>query len=171
MPNLLVPFDLDCGEVVPGRHLWLRGLLDDGTWPDADGNRLPDAAGDSTQMVSLAWEVVPPVGPDDPDAETWYQSDLASVRYEVEPPLSWDIDTAQGVGGGSMDTPPGRPASRGSEGPYPLSPEARRVTFTVTPYTHRRRGEGGPGGVSWVVQSAGEPAGRAVIDLDAREAS
>lgn len=168
--DLLVPFDLDCGEVVPGRHLWLRGLADDGTWPDALGNRLPDSSGETTRMVSLAWEVVPPVGPDDADAETWYPSALASAQYEVEPPLPWDIDGASGVGGGSLHSPPGQPVSRGSEGPYPLSPEARRVTFTLTAFVDRRRGDGGPRAADWVVRTAEEPLGRVVIDLDARAA-
>lgn len=167
---LLVPFDVDCGEVVPGRHLWLRGLVDDGTWPDALGNRLPDEAGESTRMVSLAWEVVPPVGPDDPDAAAWFQSDLARVRYEVEPALSWDIDTASGVGGGSLDTPPGRPAAHGTDGPYPLSPDAHRVTFTLTPYVDAHHEPGGPGGVHRVVHSAQDPIGRVVVDLAARAA-
>jgi hypothetical protein len=69
---LLVSFDVDCGEVVPGRHLRLRGLRDEGRWPDRLGNRLPDEVQGSSQMVSLHWEVVPPVREDDPDAARWY---------------------------------------------------------------------------------------------------
>ncbi|WP_337063281.1 hypothetical protein [Kineococcus sp. G2] len=58
---LLVSFGVDCGEVVPGRHLHLRGLRDEGHWPDRLGNRLPDHVHGSWHTVSLAWEVLPAV--------------------------------------------------------------------------------------------------------------
>lgn len=167
--GLLLAFDVDCGEVVPGRHLWLRGLRDEGHWPDRLGNRLPDDVAGSWQMVSLDWEVVPAVGRDDPDAAAWHRSDVAEVRYDVDPPLGWDPFTASGVGGATVDAPPGH---SGSYGPYPLPDGAREVSFTVIPYLDRRPGGAqDPDGAAHVVERSPDPVGRVVIDLPARVAS
>ncbi|GAA4984477.1 hypothetical protein [Kineococcus glutinatus] len=169
--GLLLAFDVDCGEVVPGRHLHLRGLRDGGRWPDRLGNRLPEHVQGDWQMVSLEWEVVPAVRADDPDAAQWYQHDVAEVEYRIDPPLDWDLHTASGVGGGSVDATPGRLGTRGAYGPYPLSADAREVSFTVTPYLHRHSGGGlSHGATGDVVDSSHRPIGRVVIDLGAASA-
>jgi len=166
--GLLVDFDVDCGEVVPGRHLHLRGLRDEGHWPDAAGNRLPDQAGGPWQMVSLDYEIVPAVREDDTDAGQWFVSPIADVEYEVDPPVTWAVQEAGNVGGGSVTGEPGQPYSRGSYGPYPLPDDARQVVFTLTAYRDRRPGEGaGQGGPDFVVEAAEQPLGRVVIDVRA----
>ncbi|WP_432483454.1 hypothetical protein [Kineococcus esterisolvens] len=166
--GLLVGFDVDCGEVVTGRHLHLRGLRDEGSWPDAAGNRPPAQAGGPWQMVSLDYEIVPPVHEDDADAGQWFVSPLADVEYEVAPPLRWDVQEAGNIGGGSTTGVLGQPYSRGSYGPYPLPDDARQVVFTLTPYLDRRPGEEtGRGGPDFVVEAAEQPLGRVVIDVRA----
>lgn len=169
--GLLLAFDVDCGEVVPGRHLHLRGLRDEGHWPDRLGNRLPDDVQGSWQMVSLDWEIVPAVREDDADAAKWYQHDVAEVEYAVDPALSWDMHRASGVGGGTVDVTPGQPSSRGSYGPYPLPVDARQVSFAVFPYLNRRsvspRGDSAAGDV---IEGSQHPVGRVVIDLSAAAA-
>jgi len=166
--TLLVAFDVDCGEVVPGRHLHLRGLRDEGHWPDAAGNRLPEQAGGSWQMVSLDYEINPAVHEDAPDAGQWFVSPVADVEYEVDPPLPREVQEAGNIGGGSATGEPGQPYSRGSYGPYPLPGGAREVVFTLTPYLDRRPGEdAGRGGPDFVVEVARQPLGRVVIDVAA----
>ncbi len=160
--GMVVTFDLDCGEVVPGRHLHLRGLRDEGRWPDRLGNRLPDHVEGNWQMVSLVWEVVPGVRKDDPDAAKWYEHDVAAVEYRVDPPLTWDLSSASGVGGGTVNADPRRPSTHGTYGPYPLPAGAREVSFTVFPYVDRRVS---PGTADDVIEGSQHPAGRAVIDL------
>lgn len=164
--GLLLTFDVDCGEVVPGRHLHLRSLRDEGRWPDRLGNRLPDHVHGSWQMVSLQWELVPAVREDDPDAAKWYQHDVADVEYRVDPALGWDLRTASGVGGGTADATPGQPNSHGTYGPYPLPADARQVSFTVFPYRDRRPGDDRdriPN--SYVIEGSQHAAGKVVIDL------
>ena len=166
--TLLVAFHVDCGEVVPGRHLHLRGLRDEGHWPDAAGNRLPERAGGSWQMVSLDYEIVPAVHEDDADAGQWFVSPVAEVEYEVDPPLPREVQEAGNVGGVSVTAEPGQPCSRGGYGPYPLPEGAREVVFTLTPYLDRRPGgDAGRGGPDFVVQAATQPLGRVVIDVAA----
>ena len=160
--GMLLALDVDCGEVVPGRRLRVRGLRDEGRWPDRLRNRLP-VAGD-WQMVSLDYDLVPPVHRDHPDAPAWYQHDVAEVTYEVDPPLTWDLATAGGVGGGTGGEASGQPSSHGTYGPYPLPSGARRVVFTVFPHLDRRPGGEASGDV---VVGSQEPAGRVVVDLGA----
>ena len=163
--GLLLAFDVDCGEVVTGRHLHLRGLQDDGRWPDEPGSR-PDGVHGSWQLVSLVWELLPAVREDDLDAGKWYQHDVAEVRYGVDPPLDWDLSTAGGLGGGTVDTRPGQLRSRGTYGPYPLPADARRVSFEVLPYLDRRPGDATDrGGPSSVVTGSRHPVGRLLVDL------
>jgi hypothetical protein len=151
---------------VPGRHLHVRGLRDEGRWPDRLGNRLPDDVQGSWQMVSLDWELVPAVREDDPDAAKWYQHDVAEVEYRVDPPLSWDLRTASGVGGGTVDATPGQPSSHGAYGPYPLPADAHDVSFTVFPYLERRTSnERDRRASNDVIEGSQHPVGQVVIDL------
>ena len=79
-----------------------------------------------------------------------------------------DVQEAGNVGGGSVTGAPGQPYSRGSYGPYPLPGDARQVVFTLTAYLDRRPVEqAGLGGPDFVVQAAGQPLGRVVIDVRA----
>lgn len=158
--GLLLTFDVDCGEVVPGRHLHLRGLRDEGRWPDRLGNRLPDHVQGNWQMVSLDWELDPPVREDDPDAAKWYQHEVADVEYRVDPALDWDLRTASGVGGGTVDATPGQPSFHGTYGPYPLPADARQVSFAVFPYRDRRLIDD-----SCVIEGSHDAVGQVVIDL------
>jgi hypothetical protein len=169
--GLLLAFDMDCGEVVPGRHLHLRGLRDDGHWPDRLGNRLPDEVQGSCQMTSLDWEIVPAVSEGDHDAAKWYQHDVAEVQYSLDPPLSWDLRTASGVGGCSVDATPGEPSSRGTYGPYPLPAGVRQVSFTVIPYLDRRPADHSDGeGTGSVIKGSRHPVVQVVVDLPSRSA-
>lgn len=138
---MLVSFDLDCGELVPGHHFVARGVADAGVIPAFGDN---EAAGG----ISLEYELVPGVEPMDDGASVLRY--LVGIEYSADVELPWDPND-----GGVIAPFEGGASTHGSRGSWPLPRGASRLTFTLFAV-----------GDSGFPKS--EPAGSINVDLSAR---
>jgi hypothetical protein len=124
--DMLLAFDVDCGEVVGGHRLIARGLADCGTIEVEEG---------TAPGFSLEYELVPGVPPLE-DARNMFDF-IIHVEYEADVPLPW-----QAVDGGAIAPFEGGASTHGSMGTWPLPSGARTLRFHVSG-PHRRRQGGG----------------------------
>jgi hypothetical protein len=117
--RMIVSFDLDCGELVPGHRFVGRGVADCGLMPPFDGRQ-------AVPGISLEYELVPGVPPLDNPAE--FFSFLVGVEYTADVELPWEPND-----GGAIAPYEGGPSTHGSRGDWPLPEDARRLTFTLFP--------------------------------------
>ncbi|HUN36050.1 MAG TPA: hypothetical protein VMU95_28970 [Trebonia sp.] len=130
---MLLSFDVDCGELVPGHHFIARGL--GGPYrlripEDWDGD-----SGQYEQMLafeeaggypgfSLEYELVPGVGPVESGAALFRY--LVGVAYSADVELPWFP-----ADGGAIAPFNGGNATHGSRGDWPLPPDAVILTFSL----------------------------------------
>lgn len=148
-PDLLVRFDVDCGELVLGRRVVARGLVDEGSWPDALGNEPPADVGGTWRMVSLEHELVPGFTDEEIAAAPWEHVPVVDAVYRTDVPLTWSTGDEDG-GPAGFDTPPGEVKAVGRCGPYPLPEGARQLSFdlfaVLDAWGHRTRRSSAPVG-------------------------
>jgi hypothetical protein len=116
---MIVSFDLDCGELVPGYRFVGRGVADCGLMPPFDGHS-------AVPGISLEYELVPGVAPLDNPAEMFRF--LVGVEYTADAELPWEPND-----GGAIAPFEGGPSTHGSRGDWPLPDGARSLTFTLFP--------------------------------------
>ena len=132
-PMMLI-FDVDCGELVPGHHFIARGLggpFRTSTLDRWDGDGAPDArlmaefeeAG-GYPAFTLEYELVP--GVTAAEGEGSFFRFVVGVSYAADVELPWYPND-----GGVMAPFEGGEATFGARGDWPLPPDATLLTFTL----------------------------------------
>lgn len=139
-------FDVDCGDdVLPGHTVIARGLIDGGRSVD-DLTSGEHAGNAECQMLSLSYELVPGVTPEEAvHVEVW----TPDISYGPDAPLTWSTGGSGpgGLGGpGGYEDPVGGASTIGESGPWPAPDGTKQVTF----WLHRAAG----GGVSGALRVA-----------------
>lgn len=135
---MLVPLDVDCGEVLPGHRLVVRGLRDAGCSDDAtNGDCMDHYEGKPVHRVaSLVYALVPGLSLEE------HQGHLdIDVRVTLDPqpdPVVWGSALTMG---GERDARAGRAETVGVFGPFVLPEATRRLVATVTQIALSRFGE------------------------------
>jgi hypothetical protein len=132
LPMMLV-FDVDCGELVPGHHFIARGLGGPLRLPipdDWDG----DSAGYEQMLqferaggypgFSLEYELVPGVSAAEAGGD--FFRFLVGVSYTADVELPWQPND-----GGALAPFAGGDTTHGSRGDWPLPPDATVLTFSL----------------------------------------
>jgi hypothetical protein len=153
-PMLLV-FDVDCGELIPGHHFIARGLggplqtLIPEDW-DGDADQyeqmleFQEAGG--YPAFTLEYELVPGVRPAEADGS--FFRFLVGVSYSADVDLPWFPND-----GGAIAQFEGGDATHGARGDWPLPPAATVLTFSLA--------SPDPAGFA----DSENPAGELVVDL------
>ncbi len=131
-PMLLV-FDVDCGELIPGHHFIARGLggparLSVLDYWDGDNAELEqmlefEEAG-GYPGFSLEYEFVPGVPPPE-DGRSFFHY-LVGISYKADVGLPWQPND-----GGAIAPFEGGATTHGSRGDWPLPPDATVLTFSL----------------------------------------
>jgi hypothetical protein len=142
---MMLSFDVDCGELVPGHRLIARGLRSSGLmscpgWDDSD---------EEVSAFSFEYELVPGVRADEFRSAFGY---IVGIYFDADVPLPWEPSDS-----GAIAPANGGASTHGSRGDWPLPDGARVLTFTMVAVT--------PAG--W---QAEEPSGELVVDLVDRSA-
>lgn len=151
---MIVSFDLDCGELVPGHHFVGRGVSGPyrmpipGQWDDDDPERerlraFEDAGG--YPAFTLEYELVPGVSAAEAGGD--FFRFMVGVDYAADVTLPWYPND-----GGVIAPFEGGVATHGARGDWPMPPDATVLTFTLTGV--------GPNGLP-----DPDPAGNLVVDL------
>jgi hypothetical protein len=137
---MMLSFDVDCGELVPGHRLIARGLTSSGTmsFPSWDEDEVECAA------FSFEYELVPGVREGEFRSAFGY---IVGIGYDADVELPWEPSDS-----GAIAPALGGASTHGSRGDWPLPDGARVLTFTLVAVT--------PSG--W---QAEQPAGELVVDL------
>jgi hypothetical protein len=154
--RMMLVFDVDCGELVPGHHFIARGLggpFRTSTLDRWNGDDIPDArlmaefeeAG-GYPAFTLEYELVPGVGA--AEARGDFFRFLVGVTYEADVELPWYPND-----GGMIAPFEGGEATHGARGDWPLPPDATVLTFSLA--------SPDPDGFA----DPGNPAGNLVVDL------
>lgn len=136
-----VPLDVDCGEVVPGHRLVVRGLRDDGYSDDADkSDYMGHYEGKPVRrVVSLVYALIPGLSAGE------HQGHLdidVTVTLDPQPdPVVWGPVLSMG---GERDARAGRAETVGAFGPFVLPEETTRLVATVAQIALSRSGEPSP---------------------------
>jgi len=151
---MILSFDVDCGELIPGHRFIARGLAGPMMLPipdDWDGDEseykqmLEFLEGAGYPGFSLEYEIVPgvPVLPDDRNFFHY----LVGVSYAADVELPWEPHD-----GGAIAPFQGGGSTHGSRGDWPLPPSVTTLRFALYAV--------GPTGFK-----AEEPAGELVVEL------
>lgn len=146
---MILSFDVDCGELVPGHRFVARGLSgpvelthpDDEDWPDlgeypADGDSdgvLVEGAGPwpvgpgGYTGFSLEYELAPGVTEDEERSGSSFRF-IVGISYAADVELPWEP-----TDGGAIACGQGGATTHGSRGDWPLPSAASVLTFTLTP--------------------------------------
>ena len=142
--DLLLSFDVECGDLFPGHRVVARGLVDGGRSRD-DLTSRDHSGNDECRLVSLAYELVPGVTRAEERAREPGRPFTIDATYAADVPLPWS------TGGTEADGSPG-PCSHeaydedvwggestlGELGPWPVPDGARRLVFWLHPVDGRR---------------------------------
>lgn len=138
---MLVPLDVDCGEVLPGHRLVVRGLRADGYSDDADKS---DYMGHyegkpAHRVVSLVHAFVPGFSVEE------HQGGLdidVTVTLDPQPdPAVWGSVLTMG---GERDAGADQPETLGAFGPFVFPEATAQVVVTLTQIAISREGEPTP---------------------------
>ena len=133
--QVLVSCNVDCGDVLPGHRLVVRGLRHDGYSGDAvNGDHMDHYEGKPVhRVVSLVYALVPGL------SEEEHQGDLdvdATVVLDPQPdPAVWGSILTMG---GERDARTDGAETSGAFGPFVLPEATERVTATLTQITISR---------------------------------
>jgi hypothetical protein len=132
---MILNFDVDCGELIPGHHFIARGLgepfrLSISDYWDGD-------SGETEQMLeleeaggypgfSLEYELVPGVSAVEAEGDGAFFRFLVGIEYDVDVDLPWHPND-----GGAIAPFEGGDATHGSRGDWPLPPDATVLTFSI----------------------------------------
>jgi len=115
--EMLLTFDVDCGELVTGHHFIARGICDTGrlTWDNAL----------SAPGFTLEYELVPGVEADEDRRSPFGY--LVGIEYSADVPLPWEAHDS-----GAIAPARGGVSTHGSRGNWPLPRSARVLRFALT---------------------------------------
>ena len=125
--QLLVEFEIDCGELIPGHRVVLTGLFDNGRSRSDLTSREQEVA---CQMVSLEYALVPGVHPDEV-VEGFDERFVLLAGYRADVKLPWTTGGFNGIGPGGIELFEGGERTNGTLGPWPAPDGARRLTFVL----------------------------------------
>ena len=157
---MILSFDVDCGELIPGHRFVARGLAgpyrlpipDEWDGDSAEYERMLDFAdAGGYPGFSLEYELVPGVSP--AEAGDGFFRYLVGIAYQADVRLPW-----QPSDGGAIAPFQGGEATHGSRGDWPLPPDATVLTFSLA----------GPGPAGFADYD--NPVGDLVVDLVRRSA-
>lgn len=138
---MLVPFDVDCGEVLPGHRLVVRGLRHDGYSDDGlNGEYMDHFEGKPVhRVVSLVYALVPGLS----EQEHHGSLDVdATVVLDPQPdPAVWGPVLTMG---GERDARADRAETLGAFGPFVFPEATEQLTATLTQITISRPGAPSP---------------------------
>jgi hypothetical protein len=120
---MMLSFDVDCGELVPGHHFIARGLGGPRRLPVPEEMLEFEEAG-GYPGFSLEYELVPGVSAAEAEANVFRY--LVGVSYTADVELPWFPND-----GGAIAPFEGGDATHGSRGDWPLPPDARVLTFSL----------------------------------------
>jgi len=130
---MILSFDVDCGELIPGHRFVARGLAGPYRLPvpdEWDGDsaeyeqmlEFEDAGG--YPGFSLEYELVPGVSAAEADGNFFRY--LAGIIYQADVKLPWNP-----TDGGAIAPFEGGETTHGSRGDWPLPPDATVLTFSL----------------------------------------
>lgn len=136
---MLLAFDVDCGEAIPGHRLLAKGLRKDGYSDDGmHSDYSHHYQGKPVhRMVSLEYALVPGLSAQQLDGS---RRDVDAV-VTLDPPADpdhWDTRLAPG---GWRDAIPGRPETTGAFGPFVLPEGTKRIEIELSGVTIIRDGD------------------------------
>jgi hypothetical protein len=160
---MILNFDVDCGELIPGHHFIARGLgglrrLSISDFRDVDCDE--DVDGGEYELLveleeaggypgfSLEYELVPGVSAVEAEGDGGFFRFLVGIDYDADVKLPWHPND-----GGAIAPFRGGDATHGSRGYWPLPPDASVLTFSIAGVT--------AGGFA----DRENPAGDLVVDL------
>ncbi len=152
---MILSFDVDCGELLPGHHFIARGLAGRSALPipdEWDGEEadyevmLTCVEAGGYPGFSLEYELVPGITALANDRDFFRY--LVGISYRADVRLPWEPND-----GGTIAPFEGGVATHGSRGDWPLPPDATVLTFVLCAV-------GADGHVKY-----DEPAGELVVDL------
>jgi hypothetical protein len=134
---MLLPFNVDCGEVLPGHRLFAKGLRDDGYSNDSrNGDHMHHHRGKAVHPVaSLTYALVPGLTGEGQD-----DSRDIDATVVLDPPLDGEEWEAVVTMGGERDARPGASETVGAFGPFPVPERTKRLSVTLTRITLVRSG-------------------------------
>ena len=134
---MLVPCNVDCGEVLPGHRLVVRGLRHDGYSDDAiNGDCMGHYEGKPVhRVVSLVYALVP--GLSEQEHQGSLDIDVTVVLDPQPDPAVWGSVLTMG---GERDARADGAETSGEFGPFVFPEATERVTATVTQITVGRPG-------------------------------
>jgi hypothetical protein len=131
---MMLSFDVDCGELIPGHHFVARGLggpfhmstLDhwDGEIPEDESQLLEFEAAGGYPAFTLEYELVPGVSA--AEASGNFFRYLVGIAYTADVELPWYPND-----GGAIAPFEGGAATHGFRGDWPLPPDATILTFSL----------------------------------------
>lgn len=151
---MMLSFDVDCGELIPGHHFIVRGLGGPFRMPICDGMVDDDAEDERLRLefgdvgypaFTLEYELVPGVSATEA-GEDFFRF-LVGVCYDADVKLPWYPND-----GGVIAPFEGGDATHGARGDWPLPPGAAVLTFSLT-------------GVGTDGFCGNDPAGDLVVDV------
>lgn len=139
--RMLLCFNIDCGEVLPGHRLVTQGLREDGYSNDGrNGDYMDHHEGKPVHPVaSLTYALVPGLTREEQDNSR--DIDASAV---LDPPLDPDEWGTVITMGGERDARPGGPEIAGAFGPFAFPEATKRLTVTLTQITVFRAGSPTP---------------------------
>lgn len=180
--GMIVEFDVDCGELLPGHRFIARGLSGPAAipteWPDQEWDDGELGGGDSDGALTVirnedrhlhpnVTQLAVPVYPVYPGFSLEYElvpgvredefprffDCIVGIEYSADFELPWEPSDS-----GAIAPAAGGASTHGSRGDWPLPPYARVLTFALSPPWSARPPDAGP-------------AGELVVDLAARTAT
>lgn len=116
--RMLISFDVDCGQLVPGHRFIARGLCDRGSISGPDDQR-------ACPGFSLEYELVPGISSAHPGRAPFAY--LVGIHYSADVDLPWTPNDH-----GAIAPARGGASTHGSRGDWPLPSEARTLRFVLT---------------------------------------
>lgn len=143
---MLLSFNVDCGELLPGHRFVARGLREDGYSDDSvNGEYMGHYEGKPVHpVVSLVYALIPGLSQPE-DGGNGLDVD---VRVVLDPPADPAVWGAVLTMGSERDARPGGSETAGAFGPFVLPEATKRVTveleqISIAPTDSPRRTESG----------------------------
>jgi hypothetical protein len=130
---MLVAFEVDCGDAIPGHRLLANGLREDGF---SDDSMLGDYSHHYDgkpvhRMVSVDYTLVPGLESQELDGS---HRDVDAI-VTLDPPANADHWDTRLTPGGERDAIPGRSETKGAFGPFVLPDQTKRIAVELSAVT------------------------------------